>query len=112
MKRALFCVWMVLALGWCTAWAETDWPPMTAEVAERSLLHRGGGRNPSPALRKEAGRHMGDDLGERRDFAGRGTGVDLHRQFSRRRRMGDEMVYSKGGAAGFRLRQLEAGGRI
>lgn len=34
MKRALFCVWMVLALGWCTAWAETDWPPMTAEVAE------------------------------------------------------------------------------
>ena len=34
MKRALFCVWMVLALGWCTAWAETDWPPMTAEVTE------------------------------------------------------------------------------
>lgn len=51
---------------------------------------------------------MGDDLGERHDFAGRGTGVDLHRQFSRRRRVGDEMVYSKGGAAGFRLRQLEA----
>ena len=25
---------MVLALGWCTAWAETDWPPMTAEVTE------------------------------------------------------------------------------
>ena len=34
MKRALFCVWMVLALGWCAAWAETDWPPMTAEVTE------------------------------------------------------------------------------
>ena len=34
MKRALFCVWMVLALGWCTAWAETDWPPMTAEVMD------------------------------------------------------------------------------
>lgn len=34
MKRALFCVWMVLALGWCTAWAETDWPPMTAEIMD------------------------------------------------------------------------------
>lgn len=34
MKRALFCVWMVLVLGWCTAWAETDWPPMTAEVMD------------------------------------------------------------------------------
>ena len=34
MKRALFCVWMVLALGWCAAWAETDWPPMTAEIME------------------------------------------------------------------------------
>ena len=33
-KRALFCVWMVLALGWCTAWAETDWPPMTTEVMD------------------------------------------------------------------------------
>ena len=44
MKRALFCVWMVLALGWCTAWAETDWPPMTAEVMDDgALLHRGGG---------------------------------------------------------------------
>ena len=38
MKRALFCVWMVLALGWCTAWAETDWPPMTAVLSSLSFV--------------------------------------------------------------------------
>ncbi len=43
MKRAFLCVWMVLALGWCTAWAETDWLPMTAEVDDErfSIVEEG-----------------------------------------------------------------------
>ena len=110
MKRALFCVWMVLALGWCTAWAETDWPPMTTEVMDDerfSIVEEGETR----FLRYE--RKQGDTWATIwENDAILPDGVDLHRQFSRRRRMGDEMVYSKGGAAGFRLRQLEAGGGI